>query len=268
MKKITAIILLAMLLGGALAESGFTGLWQDPAYGRAVLQILPAGGEDQYDVTLTWGSSADSAAVWHMSAVSDGDTLSYTDGRMAEVTYDVKGDVASEDVYWEDATGALTLTTDGLLRWEDSREDRAAEFAFAPLFSEAPKAGELVTHFFKPVMDLEVGSAGYSLKLARAVYDVVRYCWVADLWNVEPDALEKNLTAAWEALGDERQGRFTENFGEIAALADEAFDSYDVSASVFIDADVGGQMADLVGDMATRLSWQTLRDRALALTSD
>lgn len=131
-RGIAAILILTMLMQCAVAlaeaDDPFAGQWADPEYGRAALNISPDG--EGYIIALRWGSSASTEGVWQMRATRDGDALRYTGGTMAELTYAEGGACVGADVQWQDAEGAFTLTEAGTLTWEDSREERAADFAF------------------------------------------------------------------------------------------------------------------------------------------
>lgn len=136
MKKlsIALALLFLTLIFHSLAEEAddpFVGRWQDPIYGRAVLEI---GREDGgYSVTITWGNSADSNGEWEMHATRDGNRLAYTGGTMSIVTYGAGGEETNRELLYDDAEGAFTLTDEGKLLWEDSREDRAPEFNYEKL---------------------------------------------------------------------------------------------------------------------------------------
>lgn len=129
-----ALLLMAASIA-ALAETAddpYCGRWQDPYYGRALLEIT-AGDDGCYDITITWGNSADSQSVWRMNAALEDGSLVYTDGVMAIETYGEGGALIDEDVQWDDAEGAFTLSDDGKLLWRDSREERSGEFALEKL---------------------------------------------------------------------------------------------------------------------------------------
>lgn len=133
MKRFLMLLLALAVALPCLAEAGdpFIGRWQDPYYGRALLEIAAEG--EGYAIRITWGNSFDSEGVWEMAAKREGDRLVYTGGRMAIVTYSEGGAVIDEDVQYDDAEGAFTLEADGRLSWIDSREDRSSEFALERL---------------------------------------------------------------------------------------------------------------------------------------
>ncbi len=271
MRKVwSAIIALALvvLTATACAEANpterFAGVWQDPVYGRARLRILQVeradvpGDEPGYDVRLTWGGSADSAGVWTMSARYEAasDALVYEGGTMAYLTYGEGGAIVSEEVRWEDAEGRFAFEGDKLL-WTDSREDRAADFAFERLPRLAPDAAALRERFFEPVAGLEPGTAGASLKLAGATAALLGFADEYRVWDADVPALRENLLAAWSGLDDGTRRRFDENLPDVVALMDEAMTDYAPVAGQFEDA--GAEyMFWLAGDEEARMSWRAL----------
>lgn len=271
-RMVAALTACVLLLGVALAEGSpdaFAGLWADPAIGRAELSVMPVdprdAGEDsrQYDIWLTWGSSAFERGVWTMTARLEDGALVYTGGRHTDVTLMEDGGVESEALLWEDAEGRFTLSEDGRLLWTDSREETAADFRFERHQSFAPTAEELRENVVDPVADLGTGTAGASLKLALTACDVARFASENLLWNADSDALKENLLAALD--GDARS-RFDENWPETAELLDAAFENYDDVAGQFDDAGAGDAMAAMAADPGARQSWRMLE--ALLLSGE
>ena len=282
MKKLFAIILaLAVALAAqTFAETEetapaepFRGCWQDPLYGRAVLKIMPAteldvpDDETWYDVKMTWGASADSEGVWYMSARYDAqtDSLVYTDGVMSYLTYAGNGLDFTEEKQWEDAEGAFTLS-DGKLLWNDSREERAADFAFEPMQRLAPEADELRDRFFLAVADLEQGTTGSSLKLAALTADLLAFACEYTTWYADAPALQANLLTAWTALDDGTRQRFDENMPAVEALMADALGYYVPLAGQFEDAGAG-YMAYLAENSEARLCWEAFMDSLRTLAS-
>ena len=69
MKKIIVLLMALLFAVPCMAEETqdpFVGQWQDPYYGRALLEISRSG--DSYSISIHWGNSADSEAVWAMEA--------------------------------------------------------------------------------------------------------------------------------------------------------------------------------------------------------
>lgn len=140
MKRSIMLILALLFAIPCLAEGSdpFVGQWRDPYYGRALLEI--ARSSDHYAISIHWGNSADSECVWEMEADRDGNSLVYSNGKMAVLTYGEGGTCIGEDVQYDDAEGAFTLGNDGKLYWTDSREERAPEFALEKLSPEGEQA--------------------------------------------------------------------------------------------------------------------------------
>ena len=285
MKKLSLFLVLALILSafGAFAETetpienpteAFVGRWADPVYGRASLSIIPADVEDAaedgyfYDIGIIWGDSVDSVGIWRMTALWDAQarSLAYEGGTMALVTYDENGEIRETDVQWDDAEGAFTLNEEGILLWNDSREERSTEFRLERIVVEAPSAETFAADYFEAVASVEAGTAGASLKQAQAACNVLRFASDNDLWIADIPALRENILAAWEGLDDETRARFDEAmFGGIASLMSEAFDDYAGVASQFEDAGVGEEMARLVEIPEARLSWETLIGRTATM---
>ena len=271
MKKWLALIAaLCLLLPAALAAEDpaarFLGGWQDPAYGRAVLKIMP-GEEGGCRAVLTWGNSADSEGVWQMDARydADADALVYTGGTMAIVTYGEDG-ARDEDVRWDDAEGRFTLS-EGKLLWADSREDRAAEFAFQPLEKRVPEAGECAERYFAAVADWAPGTAGSSLKLAALCADVLGFADEYRMWDTDEAALRQSLLDAWQTLDETTRRRFDEALPEVEALMAGAMDDYSQVAGQFEDAGAW-TMPYLVEDEEACLSWAALARCTHAMGED
>ena len=270
MKRMIILLLaLALLLPAAFAEADgaerFVGAWQDPAFGRAALRIMP-GEEGGCSAVLTWGDSADSQGVWSMDLAydPDADAMTYTGGAMALVTYGEGGDALSEEVRWDDAEGSFTLS-EGKLLWADSREERAAAFAFLPMEKRVPEVDALSERYFGAVADWAPGTAGSSLKLAALCADVMGFADEYSLWDTDEAALKQNLLDAWTALDETAKRRFDEGLPEVEALVKTAIEDYASVAGQFEDAGAW-TMAWLAGDEAARLSFQALMDGTHGMT--
>ncbi|MBQ3424347.1 MAG: hypothetical protein IJH38_04025 [Clostridia bacterium] len=260
--------LVAALPGWAEQEASpserFCGRWQDPAFGRAMLRIMPSEdpglgeGEPWFDVWMTWGDSASSEGVWTMVAryAPHADALTYQSGEMAYVTYGQDGEETARKVQWADAEGAFTLA-DGKLLWSDSREERAAAFAFEPVEKWVPTAEAFRERYFLPLSEYAPGTAGSSLKLAVLCAELCGFADEYCLWDTDIPTMRANMLEAWTGLDEAARGRFDENFTEVIALADLARSDYASVAGQFEDAGAG-TMAWLIKDREARASWDTL----------
>jgi len=270
-RNLAIVLALILMCAGALAACAeakpaerYCGRWQDPYYGRAMLTILPVeeleapGDGLWYSVRLKWGDSARSEAVWSMLARCDEatDTLVYTDGVLAYVAYGDDGEIDSAETQWEDAEGSFALL-DGKLLWTDSREERAARFAFERAPRTAPSAEECRDRYYLPVSEWAPGTAGSSLKLASLCADLADFADEYQLWDGDIPALRESLLEAWTMLDDSTRRRFDEGFPEVTALMAQAMSDYSAVAGQFEDAGAG-RMALLAGDERVRRSWDML----------
>ena len=288
MKKFAAFLAFAILFTAvvvltAVADApaqidnptlAFSGRWADPVFDRASLRILrptvddPNEGEFKYDIQLLWGSSWNSEGVWTMTATWDeaAQKLVYTGGVMANVTTDDEGK-GTEEIQWDDAEGAFWLDENGLLCWQDSREERSAEFHMERVVSEPPAAEEFADYYFLPVANVEMGTAGASLKQAVLAHDLVRFAYDNDIWNTDLGFMREAMLAAWEGLDKDTQARFDENMfgGVIGELANGIFQDYDNLAGQFEDAGVGEDVAFLHADPEACDSWAILFANTLTM---
>ena len=87
--------------------------------------LVECEGEDSALVTIEWGSSAWTLSKWVMSGKLDTDTLTveYSDCVMSEVTYNEGGEIAEEDVQFENGTGTFTFNDDGTFLWHDDQSE-------------------------------------------------------------------------------------------------------------------------------------------------
>lgn len=106
---------------GASFSGAYLGTWWDLQSTRCNLDIV-ALGDDQFLVTVRWGSGAYSGAEWKMTARYDQATgfLVYQDGRKVFYEYNDLG-VRQEQTVYEDGTGSFYLDN-GYLYWVDNKE--------------------------------------------------------------------------------------------------------------------------------------------------
>ena len=110
----------------AEAADSLSGHYQDSYSQRAVAEVTDNG--ETVAVTVYWSSSAFERTVWQMTCKKDGDKLSYTDCKKANVTTDDSGE-GSEEVEYENGEGYFTLK-DGKLLWDGAAEEDCTNCAF------------------------------------------------------------------------------------------------------------------------------------------
>ncbi len=100
--------------------AAYAGSW---VAGRALLTIEPA--DDAALCTVEWGNSAFDSTVWEYECTYDevsGALTSLETGVKKIVTYADGGEVASEEVLFDDGAASFALNDDGTLTWTDFKE--------------------------------------------------------------------------------------------------------------------------------------------------
>ena len=272
MKKML-ILALALLIAmmpciSALAEEDasepdFAGFWADPNFDRMELVILPSevtwldermGQESsvqKYVVIMSWPSSDSETTVYHIVGTLDdaGKILSYEGGLLGEYIADENGEPDEEEtgLLDDNGTGTFTMTEDGTLRWQDSALKEAAEMVLRRETAPVPTPEEIRQGYYRLLAGLEPGSAGASLKLAKAVAEGA----------MDTEAFAVNLLAAQEFLSEEEKAVFTQNRGALTEEAVRLLDETEEPGSAYADAGVEEVMDELRNDPSVRLSVET-----------
>ena len=100
----------------------FAGRW---GCGRATIDIIERE-NGSFGVEITWGSSAWECAEWRYACAYDGirhEMRNYEPGVMDVVTYGEDGEVASRITEYEDGAATFTIDGDGMLIWNDAKEN-------------------------------------------------------------------------------------------------------------------------------------------------
>lgn len=106
----------------------YSGTW---VCGRATMEVdLEDGG---YKVFITWPSSAAEVTEWAYSCVVD-----YVDNALEAMPYGVRtdlvygedGEIASENVIYEDGEATFSLDEEGYMIWQDAKEDAGKDMRF------------------------------------------------------------------------------------------------------------------------------------------
>lgn len=261
MRRITALLALFLALTlSARAESNptnaFAGRWKDARVPDAEMEILPEyldqeedGDLAVYPIVFRWKASEGRQVIWTMTARYNAKAgrLEYRDGVKTE----------GGSAVWRDARGMLALDRSGSMTWTDSRETDSTKLTFARALSPTPSSSDFADGYFRAVAALErgLGTSG----AAKVIVQVLQFAEARDLWNVDGDAAQRNLEAAWKSLTPQEQSRFAEAFEEgISDPADEAFEDYGELKRAFEKAGVGKEMARLTASPEARLSWEFL----------
>lgn len=247
------------------------GEWQDMTSQRAGMDITEgeeAEGKD-FHAQIYWSGSYKDRMVWDMNLEYDpvSGELTYKGGRKAEVTYGEDGMIEKEDVKWEDAEGTFTLA-EGALSWKDSKQEDAGDFVFVRVYSYDITPEEFKTNLFDVLSHLESGTAGSSLKAAKAAQEILQFAADRQVWNVDAIARRASITEAWEGLSSEEKKLVKQSFGKgggVSGLIDDAFKDYEPVRGNFEDAGVGDEMKALTVNVYAQRSWKALRELMDAL---
>ena len=137
-------------------------------------------------------------------------------------------------------------------------EEPVSEAAYA---NDIPSS-EYTDNVFKPLLNMEVGTAGSSLKAAQIAEEILSFAAGRQLWNTEESARKAAFSEAWNSLSSEEKELVKHNFyeEEIKKLIDGAYNDYESVSGRFEDAGVGTEMEELTKDEGARKSWNALRE--------
>ena len=242
----------------------FVGEWMDRTSQRAGMEITEGEYTEEKDfcVKISWAGSYADAMVWEMNLEYDPATgqIAYENGRKAQVTYNEDGSIANEDVQWENSKGAFTVEGSEL-HWTDSNEEDAADFVFERVYAYDLTASDYLDNIFKTLINVEIGTAGTSLKQAVAAEEILSYVAGKQLWNTEASARRTAFNEAWNSLSSEEKALVKRNLfeEEIAELIDGTFNDYESVRERFRDCGADEEMKELSENVYARRSWNTLR---------
>ena len=121
---------------------------------------------------------------------------------------------------------------------------------------------DYVDNVFKPLINMEIGAAGSSLKAAQTAEEILSFAADRQISDTEETARKAAFSEAWNSLSNEEKEVVRHNFyeEEIADLIDGAFDDYESVRGRFEDAGVGAEMEELSMNADARKSCNTLRE--------
>lgn len=160
-------------------------------------------------------------------------------------------------------TAAPASETQPAEETQGASEDNAADTDK----SESAKANDIpsseyTNHVFKPLINMEIGTAGSSLKAAQIAEEILSFAASCQLGNTEESARKTAFSEAWNSLSSEEKELVKHNFyeEEIEKLIDGAYDDYESVRGRFEDAGVGAEMEELSKDEDAQKSWNALRE--------
>ena len=123
----------------------------------------------------------------------------------------------------------------------------------------AISAQELTDGFFMPICELEMGTAGSSLKQAIGAVKVLTYA-VNNVDKLSSAGLSEVFTSSWNAFSAEQQSRFAENYPSLSALLDDCLADFSSYSGLFEDAGVLPEMQALQQNPNAFSSWKFLSE--------
>ena len=143
-----------------------------------------------------------------------------------------------------------------------SDTENSAEAVSERTYADEIPSSDYADNVFKPLINMEIGSAGSSLKAAQTAEEILSFASDRQIGNTEESARKAAFSEAWNSLSNEEKEVVRHNFyeEEIADLIDGAFDDYESVRGRFEDAGVGAEMEELSKSEEARKSWNTLRE--------
>ena len=119
--------LAALQQSASESDAPHTGTYVEATAGRGIIIVNKVG--DVYSVVVNWSDSAYESYEWVFSGeFDDRGVLEYSDCIKKDIVYEVEEEGTVSKIY-EDGTGRLRLTDDGLI-WEDDIEHIADDISF------------------------------------------------------------------------------------------------------------------------------------------
>lgn len=113
---------------GPSGKKDYSGNYIDIVSQRATMEISK-GTESDYDIVVSWSSSASITTEWHMHANKEVGKLSYAGEEIYTTEYDENGDVISKEMTAANNLGYFTI--DGpRIRWEGAAQEECRECIF------------------------------------------------------------------------------------------------------------------------------------------
>ncbi|GEM_PF-1496548 len=240
----------------------FIGIWE---HDRVTIEISN-GLEGGYRCLVGWGSSATERTVWEYQCDFDGEALySFETGTKTNLVFDENGEIASQEVVFEDGASRFSIDENGKLIWEEFKEDAGEGMTFDHIETEAPTTEELVEDYFHMIGGYENDAEGASVSEALSACGAIRFSVAHALWAVDTSALRTNLLDAWESMTEEEQGHFDGNFIDVVALIDDCVADWDANKGAFEEGEVAEEMEAYLKDPEALAAWYQLRDHTLTM---
>ena len=144
----------------------------------------------------------------------------------------------------------------------DGREmltDAAASVAVA----KAPTAEQFVKGYFDVIAGIEQGTAGASLKEARAAVKAFTFAQEYKIDSADYQTMRDNMLAGWETMTAEEQQDFDNSFISVIELLKGV--TADNIPAVFEDAGVADELKTQLSKKNAVENWETLYSNTLTM---
>ena len=129
-----------------------------------------------------------------------------------------------------------------------------------------PSADEFATGFFDVIANVEEGTAGASLKLAKAAVQAAQFAQDTNVANIDQETLRANMLEAYtNVLKPAQQKSFDTNFLRVMDFLKSAHEDYDSVAGVLEDAGVKEAFDKLMAQDNAWANWESLAGNVLTL---
>ena len=163
---------------------------------RATIDITD-NGDDSFDVTVTWGSSAAEHAEWHYTCLFDVNLhrlYSSEPGAKSVVTFGEDGEIVSDVPEYDDGEATFAIEDDGMLVWNDEKENAADGMRFERA-TDVDNINCLIEEgSFIIQVDVEPDDEGWQ------AFDMEQDDSVIRLYDA--DILEDTFVARYDPVGD------------------------------------------------------------------
>ena len=159
----------------------------------------------------------------------------------------------------DDKDETTAETTDSVIDTEGE------EFVKIDVVPSAIDPENLTDWYFNAVTSHHSGTAGYSLGMAEAAYNIYHEAAMNDLSAVDSETLSANLLEAWEGLSSDDQAAFDENILYIANLITSAQEDWEANKGLFEDAGVDTLMIDVLNMDGADEDWSALLGQTLTI---
>ncbi len=241
----------------------FVGQWSDTYSQRAYLTVVPTG-TGAYIVRLHWGDTAASFAQWDMNAAYDAasDSIVYSDGTRSYITLK-EDDTEDVQVEWTGSSGRFYLE-DGMLRWEDDKDESDEDVRFEKMESITPDAATLATGYLLPIVQMPAGVSGAALQQAQITCETLRFVSFYNIWALDQESLRQNLADAWTGFSADEQAAFADNLTVVSDQIAQAVANWDEVSGIYDDCGMAADMKWLVKDPAVLQGWRMLTEATSA----